>query len=97
MIGSVLAYRSWSSVLWCVQGVLALTFANPADYGRIKGTDKIDILGLASFAPGKPLKARVSPASGAAFEIELNHTFNEEQIEWFKAGSALNLMKQNMK
>jgi aconitate hydratase len=79
------------------QGLLALTFANPADYNRIKGTDSVDILGLASFAPGKPLKARVTPASGAPFEIELNHTYNDEQIEWFKAGSALNLMKSKMK
>ncbi len=76
------------------QGVLALTFSDPADYNRIKGTDSIDITGLASFAPGKPLSARVIPASGAApFDIKLNHTFNAEQIEWFKAGSALNLMK----
>ena len=76
------------------QGVLALTFSDPADYNRIKGTDSIDITGLASFAPGKPLSARVLPASGAAaFDIKLNHTFNAEQIEWFKAGSALNLMK----
>jgi len=76
------------------QGVLALTFANPADYGKIKGTDSLDILGLSSFAPGKPLTAVVYPSSGAApFEITLNHTFNAEQIEWFKAGSALNLMK----
>ena len=75
------------------QGVLALTFSDPADYNRIKGTDSIDITGLASFAPGNPLSARVQPASGAAFDIKLNHTFNAEQIEWFKAGSALNLMK----
>lgn len=77
-----------------LQGVLALTFANPADYDKIKGTDSVDIIGLSGFAPGKPLKAIVTPSSGAPkFEITLNHTFNAEQIEWFKAGSALNLMK----
>lgn len=80
-----------------LQGVLALTFADPADYNRIKGTDSIDILGLASFVPGKPLTARVHPsAGGAPFDITLNHSFNAEQIEWFKAGSALNLMKSKM-
>lgn len=75
------------------QGMLPLTFANPADYDKITGNDKISILGLSDFQPGKPLTLRVTPKSGASFEITVNHTFNEEQIEWFKAGSALNLMK----
>ena len=73
-----------------------MTFADPADYNKVKGTDKVDILGLSKFAPGQQLTARITPASGAPFEIKLNHTFNAEQIEWFKAGSALNLMKQKM-
>jgi len=75
------------------QGMLPLTFANPADYDKITGNDKISIVGLDSFAPGKPLTVKVTPQSGSAFDITVNHTFNEEQIEWFKYGSALNLMK----
>ncbi|OQR81126.1 aconitate hydratase, mitochondrial precursor [Achlya hypogyna] len=76
------------------QGMLPLTFANPADYDKITGNDKISIVGLDKFAPGKPLTLKVTPASGAAFDITVNHTFNDEQIEWFKHGSALNLMKK---
>jgi aconitate hydratase len=77
------------------QGMLPLTFATPADYDKITGNDKVAILGLKDFQPGKPLTLRVSPASGAAaFDVTVNHTFNEEQIEWFKHGSALNLMKK---
>lgn len=78
--------------------MLALTFANPADYDRITGADRLDLLGLTTFKPGKPLTMKVHPASGAAaFEITLNHTFNDGQIEWFKAGSALNFMKSHAK
>ncbi|KAI9996123.1 hypothetical protein PInf_013304 [Phytophthora infestans] len=77
------------------QGMLPLTFANPADYDKITGNDKVAILGLKAFTPGKPLTLRVTPASGEApFDITVNHTFNEEQIAWFKNGSALNLMKK---
>lgn len=75
------------------QGMLPLTFANPADYDKITGNDKVSIVGLNDFQPGKQLTVRVTPKNGAAFDIKVNHTFNEEQIEWFKAGSALNLMK----
>jgi len=76
------------------QGMLPLTFANPADYDKITGNDKISIVGMNSFQPGKQLTLRVEPVSGDAFEIKVNHTFNDEQIEWFKNGSALNLMKK---
>lgn len=76
------------------QGMLPLTFANPADYDKIQPTDKISILGLTSFAPGKPLTARISHADGSSEEIRLNHSFNDLQISWFKAGSALNRMKE---
>jgi aconitate hydratase len=79
------------------QGMLPLTFADPADYDRISGDDTVAIVGLASFAPGSPLTLRVTPADGsAAFDITVNHTFNEQQIEWFKAGSALNAMRAAM-
>mmetsp|Transcript_104250 Transcript_104250/g.145248 ORF Transcript_104250/g.145248 Transcript_104250/m.145248 type:complete len:778 (-) Transcript_104250:8-2341(-) len=79
------------------QGMLPLTFADPADYDRISGDDTVAIVGLGSFAPGSPLTLRVTPADGsAAFDITVNHTFNEQQIEWFKAGSALNAMRAAM-
>lgn len=76
------------------QGVLPLTFANPADYDKIKPDDKISILGLQKFAPGKPLTCRITHKDGKSEEIQLNHTFNDLQIEWFRAGSALNRMKE---
>eukprot|EP00743_Colponemidia_sp_Colp-15_P000508 GILK01000573.1.p1 GENE.GILK01000573.1~~GILK01000573.1.p1 ORF type:complete len:792 (-),score=146.32 GILK01000573.1:2118-4151(-) len=79
------------------QGVLPLTFANPADYDRIGSRDKVSILGLQSFAPGKQLTLRVKKEDGSQFEVPVNHTFNEGQIEWFKAGSALNAMARASK
>lgn len=78
------------------QGMLALTFANPADYDLIKEDDTIDILGLNEFAPGKPLTIALHHADGSKDEIKVNHTYNEGQIEWFKAGSALNLIKASI-
>jgi aconitate hydratase len=76
------------------QGVLPLTFANPADYDKIHVDDKLSLLGLKDFAPGKPLKCRITHKDGKTEEITLNHTFNDLQIGWFKAGSALNRMKE---
>ncbi len=78
------------------QGMLPLTFADPADYDRITGTDRVDIVGLADLAPGKNVTMVVTPQEGESFEVELEHTFNEEQLEWFKAGSALNFMKKSI-
>ncbi|MDU0371383.1 aconitate hydratase [Hymenobacter endophyticus] len=75
------------------QGMLALTFANKADYDLIEEDDTIDILGLTTFAPGKPLEVRLHHADGDTDLITVNHTYNEGQIEWFKAGSALNLIR----
>ncbi|QJX47903.1 aconitate hydratase [Hymenobacter taeanensis] len=75
------------------QGMLALTFANKADYDLIEEDDTIDILGLTSFAPGQPLQVRLHHADGDTDLITVNHTYNEGQIEWFKAGSALNLIR----
>lgn len=75
------------------QGMLALTFANPADYDLIQENDSIDILGLSSFAPSKPLQVVLHHQDGSSHSILANHTYNEGQIEWFKAGSALNLIK----
>ena len=75
------------------QGMLALTFANKADYDLIEEADTIDILGLTDFRPGQPLQARLHHADGDTDLLTLNHTYNEGQIEWFKAGSALNLIR----
>jgi aconitate hydratase len=75
------------------QGMLGLTFANKADYDLIEEGDTIDILGLTTFAEGTPLQARLHHADGDTDLITLNHTYNEGQIEWFKAGSALNLIR----
>ncbi len=78
------------------QGMLALTFDNPADYDKIQEDDKISILGLTSFAPGVPLTMELNHKDGSNDKITLNHTYNEIQIEWFKAGSALNLIRQGI-
>ena len=77
------------------QGMLALTFATVEDYNKIQEDDTIDILGLTNFAPGKSLTLVLNHKDGKKEEIQLNHTYNQSQIEWFKAGSALNLIKMN--
>ncbi len=74
------------------QGMLAFTFKNPDDYDLIREDDKISINGLREFAPGKALSMIINHSDGTTDKCELNHTFNEAQIEWFKAGSALNLI-----
>ncbi|MCX7985548.1 MAG: aconitate hydratase [Bacteroidales bacterium] len=79
------------------QGILALTFANKEDYDKIREDDIIDILGLESFDPQKPLSAVLHHADGTSETIVLNHSYNANQFEWFKAGSALNLIKQQQK
>merc|ERR1711879_1115404 len=76
------------------QGMLPLTFADPADYDKTTPADKVSIVGLDSFQPGVPLKGIFKHADGTQDEITLNHTFNSNQIEWFHAGSALNRMKE---
>jgi aconitate hydratase len=76
------------------QGMLGLTFANKEDYDKIEEDDVIDITGLTGFAPGKQLTAVLHHANGKIDKIKLNHTYNEQQIEWFKAGSALNLIRR---
>jgi aconitate hydratase len=75
------------------QGMLGLTFANKADYDKILEDDNIDIIGLTDFKPGVPLKVVLHHADGCSDTIEVNHTYNEGQIAWFKAGSALNLIR----
>lgn len=74
------------------QGMLAITFKNVADYDKIREDDKINVLGLTTFTPGKPLVIELKHKDGSTEQFEVNHTYNQHQIEWFKAGSALNLI-----
>jgi aconitate hydratase len=75
------------------QGMLGLTFANEADYDKIQEDDTFNFTDLESFTPGKPLTLEIVHTNGSTENISLNHTYNDSQIEWFKAGSALNLIK----
>ena len=75
------------------QGMLALTFDNKDDYDKIQEDDSIDIIGLESFSPGKPLTVVLHHKDGSTDNITVNHTYNEPQIEWFKAGGALNVIR----
>lgn len=75
------------------QGMLAVTFADPNDYTKIQEDDIIDIEGLTSFVPGSQLKVVLHHADGSSDSFAVNHTYNEQQIEWFKAGAALNIIK----
>ncbi|MCE9540681.1 MAG: aconitate hydratase [Bacteroidetes bacterium] len=79
------------------QGMLGLTFDNKADYDKIKEDDSIDIIGLTSFAPNVPLTLVLNHADGTKDEFKVNHTYNAQQIEWFKAGGALNIIRANVK
>ena len=76
------------------QGVLPLTFSNKADYDLIAKGDKISITGLANLKAGQPIQATVAKKSGSTVNLELNHSLNNEQIRWFKAGSAMNAVNQ---
>lgn len=75
------------------QGILALTFSNPDDYNKIQEDDKISLIGLNNLEPQKPVKCIIKHKDGTNNEISLNHSYNKSQIEWFKAGSALNVLK----
>jgi aconitate hydratase len=75
------------------QGLLPLTFAKPADYDKVREDDRIDLVGLAHLAPGKPVTMVLHHKDGSQENIVLEHTFTDEQISWFKAGSALNKIK----
>jgi aconitate hydratase len=73
--------------------MLALTFANKEDYDKVQEDDTIDILGLTSFAPGIPVTVMLNHKDGSVDVVIANHTYNEQQIEWFKAGGALNVIR----
>lgn len=78
------------------QGVLPLVFVNPADYDKFKEDDKVDVVGLRDLAPGKNIKVVIKHKDGSRDEVEATHTLSDEQIEWFKAGSALNKISQDL-
>ena len=75
------------------QGMLGLTFANKDDYDKIQEDDSFDIIGLTTFSPGVSLHVVLHHNNGTSETIEVNHTYNEQQIEWFKAGAALNIIR----
>lgn len=78
------------------QGMLALTFANPNDYDKIQEDDFLSVKGLKTFSPGIPLTLEIKHTDGKTEEIKVNHTYNQSQIDWFKAGSALNYLSSNI-
>jgi aconitate hydratase len=78
------------------QGMLALTFNDKNDYEKFQENDVIDIIGLNQFAPGKPLTMVLQHADGTTENVVVNHTYNEQQIEWFKAGGALNIIRKQV-
>ena len=75
------------------QGMLGLTFVNESDYDLVQEDDTFNFTDLDAFAPGKPLSLDIVHADGSTDSIKLNHTYNAQQIDWFRAGSALNLIK----
>jgi aconitate hydratase len=78
------------------QGMLAITFDNKADYDKIQEDDNIDIIGLTHFAADVPLTLLLNHKDGTRDSIKVNHTYNEQQIEWFKAGGALNVIRRDV-
>lgn len=77
--------------------MLALTFANKEDYNKIHEGDSIDIVGLTSFAADIPLTLVCNHTDGKNDEFKVNHSYNKQQIEWFKAGGALNIIRSNIR
>jgi aconitate hydratase len=79
------------------QGILPLTFADPADYDKVRDGDRISVLGLATLTPGGELAVTLHHADGNTERVSVRQTLNAEQIAWFKAGSALNVIKAQAK
>jgi aconitate hydratase len=79
------------------QGMLAITFANSADYDKIQEDDNIDVIGLTTFTPGEQLTVVLHHRDGSKEEFKVNHSYNAQQIEWFKAGGALNIIRASVK
>jgi len=78
------------------QGMLALTFADKEDYNKVQEDDTIDIIGLKDFAPGRQLTIVLHHKDGSKDEVKLNHTYNQSQIDWFKKGGALNVIREQV-
>jgi aconitate hydratase len=78
------------------QGMLALTFADKADYDKIQEDDTVDVIGLTEFTPGQPLLLSFTHKDGTKDTVTANHTYNQQQIEWFKAGGALNIIRASV-
>jgi aconitate hydratase len=76
------------------QGLLGVTFANKEDYNKVLEDDEIDIIGLTKFSVGNPLEVRLHHKDGNTDSFLVNHTYNEQQIEWYKAGGALNIIRR---
>jgi aconitate hydratase len=76
------------------QGVLPLIFADPADFDKVRETDRVSVTGLAELAPGRPVVVVLHHADGSEDRVEARHSLNAEQVEWFKAGSALNVLRR---
>jgi len=76
------------------QGVLPLTFLNPADYDKVGEADRVSVRGLRDLAPGKPLEVALHHEDGSSDTVGVSHTLNADQVEWFKAGSALNILRE---
>jgi aconitate hydratase len=74
------------------QGILAVTFADPKDYDKVEQQDRISVTGLNGLAPGKPVTVTIHKPDGKDVKIQTNHSMTEQQIPWFKAGSALNAL-----
>ena len=77
------------------QGILALTFENPDDYDKIQEGDKISLIGLNEIAPSKPVKCIIGHKNNETEQVSLIHSYNDLQLEWFRAGSALNVMRNS--
>ena len=77
------------------QGLVPLTFSDPATYDLIGEDDRISVMGLPP-VPDKPITCRITKSDGSTVDFEAKHTFSPEQVEWFKAGSALNIVRQNL-
>ncbi len=95
--GKVIFARSFARIAEAnlkKQGVLALTFADPATYDLIEADDRISVLGLADLAPDVPVRCRITKADGTTVDFTATQTLSPEQIDWFRAGSALNIIRQ---
>jgi len=97
MAGTAVIARSFARIAETnlkKQGILPLTFARPSDYDKIRVDDRISLVNLAELAPGRQVAAVINHADDSQDRIQLDHTLNDEQIEWFKAGSALNVLRR---